>query len=175
MSKKQFSQLWKERAFTIAVLFVLSTITMFAQKVTGVVRDASGEPLVGVNVVEKGSVSNGAVTNINGEYQINVAAGKTLVFSYIGFESKEQTVKGNKLNVYLKEDAKVMSDVVVVGYGSMQRKDVTSSITTVKADDLNKGVFTDPAQMLQVTLTEALQSLSVELQPSVQTLCLLTM
>lgn len=149
MSKKHFSQLWKERALTVAVLFVLSTITMFAQKVTGVVRDASGEPLVGVNVVEKGSVSNGAVTNINGEYQINVAAGKTLVFSYIGYESKEQTVKGNKLNVYLKEDSKLISDVVVVGYGSMQRKDVTSSITTVKADDLNKGVFTDPAQMLQ--------------------------
>lgn len=149
MSKKHFSQLWKERAFTVAVLFVLSTITMFAQKVTGVVRDASGEPLVGVNVVEKGATSNGAVTNINGEYQINVATGKTLVFSYIGFESKEATVKGNKLNVYLKEDSKLISDVVVVGYGSMQRKDVTSSITTVKAEDLNKGVFTDPAQMLQ--------------------------
>ena len=89
MSKKHFSQLWKERALTVAVLFVLSTITMFAQKVTGVVRDASGEPLVGVNVVEKGATSNGAVTNINGEYQINVAAGKTLVFSYIGFESKD--------------------------------------------------------------------------------------
>ncbi|MBP5478075.1 MAG: SusC/RagA family TonB-linked outer membrane protein, partial [Bacteroidaceae bacterium] len=149
MSKKHFSQLWKERALTVAVLFVLSTITMFAQKVTGVVRDASGEPLVGVNVVEKGATSNGAVTNINGEYQINVATGKTLVFSYIGFESKEATVKGNKLNVYLKEDSKLISDVVVVGYGSMQRKDLTSSVTTVKADDLNKGVFTDPAQMLQ--------------------------
>ena len=149
MSKKHFSQLWKERALTVAVLFVLSTITMFAQKVTGVVRDASGEPLVGVNVVEKGATSNGAVTNINGEYQINVATGKTLVFSYIGFESKEATVKGNKLNVYLKEDSKLISDVVVVGYGSMQRKDLTSAVTTVKADDLNKGVFTDPAQMLQ--------------------------
>ncbi len=149
MSKKHFSQLWKGRALSMALLFMLSTVYMFAQKVTGVVKDSSGEPLVGVNVVEKGSTTNGAVTNINGEYQINVATGKTLVFSYIGYEKKEVTVKSNKHNVYLKEDSKVMGDVVVVGYGTMQRKDLTSSVTTVKADDLNKGVFTDPAQMLQ--------------------------
>jgi len=149
MSRKHFSQMWKERALSMALLFMLSTVYMFAQKVTGVVKDSSGEPLIGVNVVEKGVNTNGAVTNVNGEYQINVAPGKTLVFSYIGYEKKEAVVKGTKLNVYLKEDAKVMGDVVVVGYGTMQRKDLTSSVTTVKADDLNKGVFTDPAQMLQ--------------------------
>ncbi len=141
--------MWKKCAFTYALLFMLSSVSMLAQKVTGVVKDNNGEPLAGVNVVEKGVKTNGTVTKLDGSYEINVDKGKTIVFSFIGFETKESKVKGPKLNVYLNEDSKLMSDVVVVGYGSMQRKDVTSSITTVKADDLNKGVFTDPAQMLQ--------------------------
>lgn len=134
---------------SFALLFVVSTLAMLAQKVTGVVKDVAGEPLVGVNVKEKGSLTNGTVTKIDGSYEINAEKGTTLVFSYIGFEKKEVVVKGSKLDVYMSEDTKMISDVVVVGYGTMRRKDVTSSITTVKADDLNRGVYSDPAQMLQ--------------------------
>lgn len=148
MSKLTNSKSWMKRALGIALLFALSSAYMFAQQVKGIVKDSAGDPLIGVNIVEKGT-TNGTVTNVNGEFTINAAKGKTLVFSYMGYKPQEAVVKNGKLNVYLKEDTQLLNETVVVGYGSMQRKDVTSSITTVKAEDLNKGVFTDPAQMLQ--------------------------
>ena len=148
MSKLTVSKSWTKRALSVALLFVISSAYVFAQQVKGTVQDASGEPLIGVNILEKGT-SNGTVSRADGSYSINVAKGKTLVFSYIGYKPKEVTVKGATLNVYLSEDVNLLNEQVVVGYGTMQRKDVTSSITTVKAEDLNRGVFTDPAQMLQ--------------------------
>ena len=82
-------------------------------------------------------------------YSLRTEKGKTLVFSYIGFLTQENVVKGARMNITLLEDTETLDEVVVIGYGSMQRKDVTSSITSVKAEDLNVGVVTSPAQMLQ--------------------------
>lgn len=131
------------------VLFLLSSTLAFAQnQVRGVVTDKAGEPLIGVNVLEKGT-TNGTVTDIDGKYTVNVPKGKTLVFSFIGFATQEIKVDSKVLNVTLNEDTETLDEVVVVGYGSMTRKDVTSSITTVKAEDLNVGVYTSPAQLLQ--------------------------
>lgn len=110
-------------------------------------KDANGEPLIGVSVMEVGT-NNGAVTDINGNYTLNVKPGAKLKLSYIGFTSKTIKASGNS-QIVLDEDNTALNEVVVVGYGTMRRKDVTSSITTVKAEDLNQGVFTDPGQMLQ--------------------------
>ena len=130
-------------------LFLMNVSWAFAQlTVTGHVKSTSGDPLIGVNVVEKGT-TNGTVTDMDGNFSLRVEKGKTLVFSYIGFLSQENVVRGNRMNITLKEDTETLDEVVVIGYGSMQRKDVTSSITTVKAEDMNVGVFTTPAQMLQ--------------------------
>ena len=130
-------------------LFLMNVSWAFAQlTVTGRVQSKSGEPLIGVNVVEKGT-TNGTVTDLDGNYSLRTEKGKTLVFSYIGFLTQENVVKGAKINVTLLEDTETLDEVVVIGYGSMQRKDVTSSITSVKAEDLNVGVVTSPAQMLQ--------------------------
>lgn len=130
-------------------LFLMNVSWAFAQlTVTGNVQSTTGEPLIGVNVVEKGT-TNGTVTDLDGNYTLRVAKGKTLVFSYIGFLSQEIVVNNAKVNVTLKEDTETLEEVVVIGYGSMARKDVTSSITTVKADQLNVGVFSDAASMLQ--------------------------
>ena len=130
-------------------LFLMNVSWAFAQlTVTGRVQSKSGEPLIGVNVIEKGT-TNGTVTDLDGNYSLQVAKGKTLVFSYIGFITQENVVKGARMNVTLVEDTETLDEVVVIGYGSMQRKDVTSSITSVKAEDLNVGVVTSPAQMLQ--------------------------
>lgn len=130
-------------------LFLMNVSWAFAQlTVTGHVKSTSGDPLIGVNVVEKGT-TNGTVTDMDGNFSLRVEKGKTLVFSYIGFLSQENVVKGNRMNITLKEDTETLDEVVVIGYGSMQRKDVTSSITTVKAEDMNVGVITTPAQMLQ--------------------------
>lgn len=141
-----------KRTFTQSlffVLFLLSSTLAFAQnRVTGVVTDKTGEPLIGVNVLEKGT-TNGTVTDIDGKFTVNMPHGKTLVFSFIGFVTQEIKVTSNVVNVVLNEDTKTLDEVVVIGYGSMTRKDVTSSITTVKAEDLNVGVYTSPAQLLQ--------------------------
>lgn len=130
-------------------LFLMNVSWAFAQlTVTGRIQSKSGEPLIGVNVVEKGT-TNGTVTDLDGNYSLRTEKGKTLVFSYIGFLTQENVVKGTKMNVTLLEDTETLDEVVVIGYGSMQRKDVTSSIATVKADKLNVGTYTDPAQLLQ--------------------------
>lgn len=130
-------------------LFLMNVSWAFAQlTVTGNVQSTTGEPLIGVNVIEK-DTTNGTVTDLDGNYTLRVAKGKTLVFSYIGFLSQEVVVNNAKVNVTLKEDTETLDEVVVIGYGSMARKDVTSSITTVKADQLNVGVFSDAASMLQ--------------------------
>lgn len=130
-------------------LFLMNVSWAFAQlTVTGNVQSTTGEPLIGVNVVEKGT-TNGTVTDLDGNYTLRVAKGKTLVFSYIGFLSQEVVVNNAKVNVTMKEDTETLDEVVVIGYGSMARKDVTSSITSVKADQLNVGVYSDAASMLQ--------------------------
>ncbi|WP_033150526.1 TonB-dependent receptor [Prevotella sp. RM4] len=130
------------------VFFLLCSTVMLAQnKVSGTVLDATGEPLIGVSVLETGT-NNGVVTDFNGDFTLTVKQGAKLTFSYVGYTSKTLAA-ANGMKVTLEEDNKVLNEVVVVGYGTMRRKDVTSSITTVKAEDLNRGVFTDPGQMLQ--------------------------
>ncbi len=136
-----------KRVLLSSALLLVSTLTFAQSKVSGTVKDANGEPLIGVSVMEVGT-NNGAVTDINGNYTLNVKPGAKLKLSYIGFTP--QTVKaGSNNQIVLQEDNTALNEVVVVGYGTMRRKDVTSSITTVKAEDLNQGVFTDPGQMLQ--------------------------
>ena len=138
------------RATTACAVALFSCSLAFAQtqQVKGTVLDNLGEPLAGVNIVEKGT-TNGTLTDIDGNFALNVARGKTLVFSFIGYRTAEVVVSGTTLNVTLEEDSELLEDVVVIGYGTMQRKDLTSSITTVKAKDLNTGVFSDAASMLQ--------------------------
>ena len=130
------------------VFFLLCSTVMLAQnKVSGTVLDATGEPLIGVSVLEAGT-NNGVVTDFDGNFTLTVKQGSKLTFSYVGYLSQTLAAT-NGMKVTLQEDNKVLNEVVVVGYGTMRRKDVTSSITTVKAEDLNRGVFTDPASMLQ--------------------------
>lgn len=130
-------------------LFLMNVSWAFAQlTVTGRVQSKSGEPLIGVNVIEKGT-TNGTVTDLDGNFSLRTEKGKTLVFSYIGFVAQENVVKGTRMNVTLLEDTETLDEVVVIGYGSISRKDVTSSISTVKAKDLNIGAYTEPGQLLQ--------------------------
>ena len=144
--KKTIGSNMRRVLFSSALLLV-SSLTFAQSNVSGTVKDANGEPLVGVSVLEVGT-QNGAVTDMYGNYKLNVKPGAKLKISYIGFTP--QTVKaGSNSQIVLQEDNTALNEVVVVGYGTMRRKDVTSSITTVKAEDLNQGVFTDPGQMLQ--------------------------
>ena len=143
-----YKQARAEEAFLLGCFLIGKYVCICPNRHTGTVTDKSGMPLIGVSVVEKGT-TNGNVTDIDGKYSIKVEQGKTLVFSYIGYLTQEIEAKSSTLNVVMSEDNQLLDEVVVIGYGSMQRKDITSSITTVKAEDLNVGIMTSPGQMLQ--------------------------
>ena len=129
-----------------ASILLCSTVAMAQSQKSGVIKDANGEPLIGVTVLEQGT-SNGTVTDVNGRYTLKTTKPNAkLKVSYIGYESQVITPGQS---VTLSANDATLNEVVVVGYGTMRRKDVTSSITTVNAKDLDKGVYTDPAQMLQ--------------------------
>ena len=139
------------KTLAIALVMLLVNCTLaFAQNisVTGNVVDDLGEPVMGASVVQKGT-TNGCTTDIDGNFTLNVPKGSTLTISFVGYTSQEVVVTSNKINVKLSEDSQLLNETVVIGYGTMARKDVTSSITTVKAKDLNTGVFSDAASMLQ--------------------------
>jgi len=143
MKAMAFSRL----VLTTAFFLLCSTLMLAQNKVSGTVLDAAGEPLIGVSVLEAGT-TNGVVTDFNGKFTLTVKQGARLTISYVGYTSQTVAAR-NGMTVTLQEDNQLLNEVVVVGYGTMRRKDVTSSITTVQAKDLNKGVFTDPASMLQ--------------------------
>lgn len=119
-----------------------------SQTVNGVVKDSHGEPLIGAAVLIKGQ-NQGTVTDVDGKFSLAARNGQVLEVSFIGYGTKEVTVNGGFLEVVLSDDANFLDDVVVIGYGSLQRKDISSSITSVKADDFNKGSYTSPAELLQ--------------------------
>ena len=126
-----------------AVTLLMGLVCLFAfaqgQNVTGTVKDPAGEPLIGVSVQVKGA-KTGAITDFDGNFKLaNVPAGSVLVFSYIGYLSQEIPVEKGKnapLNVVLREDAQNLEEVVVIGYGSVKKKDITGSVATVDAEAL---------------------------------------
>ena len=127
-------------------LFLLGSV-IYAQTVTGVVSDTTG-PLPGVNVLVKGT-STGTVTDFDGNYQIRANTGDILVFSFIGYSTKEVVVSSSILDVLLEEDTAQLDEVVVIGYGTTTVKDATGSVVSVTAKDFNGGVISSPEQLIQ--------------------------
>ncbi len=121
-----------------------------ARVITGVVRDAAtGFPLPGVNVSVKGT-QTGTITNLEGSYSISSPSGGVLVFSFIGYEIVEASTEGITIvDVLLKESLEQLDEVVVIGYGSATKKEITGSITSLKSDDFNKGAYTDAMGLIQ--------------------------
>lgn len=138
---------------TIALVWMLlGALTIKAETltVTGTVVSASdNEPLIGASVVVKGS-SASTITDVNGNFMIaNVERGSVLTASYVGYKSKEVKVTGTKLTIALEEDADVLEDVVVVGYGVLKKKLVTGATSQVKGDDIQKMNTTNPLSAMQ--------------------------
>lgn len=139
------------RGITITLLLLLSlVVTAQAQReVRGKVTDDKGQPAASITVTEKGT-RNGATTGADGSFSINVKDGSTLVFTGISFEAKEVALTSESFyNVSLTQTASVLSDVVVVGYGKSSKKNLSSSVTTLKPGDLNRGAIADVGQLLQ--------------------------
>ena len=105
------------------------------QTVTGIIKDATGEAIIGASVLEKGT-SNGTITDLDGKFTLSVTPNATLVISYIGYQTQElPVVAGKVMDIQLKEDAEMLDEVVVVGYGTTKRKNFTGSVSTVKASE----------------------------------------
>lgn len=144
----------------LTVLFILCTaflggaIPAFAQqggkKMTGQVIDENKEPMIGVSILIVGT-STGTVTDFDGNYTLNVPKdSKELQFSYVGYETKVIAIpaNGNVLNVQMKSDSQVLSDVVVIGYGTQRKSDLTGSVTNVSSKDFNMGLVSSPEQLI---------------------------
>jgi TonB-dependent starch-binding outer membrane protein SusC len=138
------------RYLTALLILVTSVAWSQSRTVTGKVTSADdGSGLPGVNVVEKGT-NNGTVTDVDGNYSLNVGDNSTLVFSFVGFASQEVVVGGQtSIAVSLAADVRSLDEVVVVGYGTQEKKEITSAVASVKAEDFNRGTVNDPAQLLQ--------------------------
>ncbi len=138
-----------KQKFVTFMLALLATTALFAQtKVTGTVSDDIG-PVIGASVMEKGT-SNGAITDLDGNYVITVKPGATLVFSSIGYATQEIAVGSRTvINVLLKEDTEFLDEVVVVGYGTMKRSDLSGASVSMKEEDLKGSIISSLDQSLQ--------------------------
>lgn len=144
--------------FFLSQTLVLVAAPLFAQaqlKVSGTVSDPTGEVLIGVSVSVKGKPTLGTSTNIDGRYTLNdVPEDGTLIFSYVGFTSQEIAVKGrNVVDAVLHENQELLDEVVVVGYGSLSRREVSSSIVQVNKSDFQTGAMNNPMEMLTGKVT----------------------
>lgn len=134
------------------VLSVESSIlkqTKESKKVTGVIKDHVGEPIIGANVVEKGT-TNGTITDFDGKFSLDVADNALLVVTYIGYNKQEVSTEGkNTIQITLKEDSQLLDEVVVVGYGVQKKVNLTGAVSTVKyGSELENRPITDPSQAL---------------------------
>ncbi len=136
------------RLLGLLMVFLAGTFGAWAQStVSGVVEDASGEPLIGATVLVKGT-QTATSTNIDGEFSLQASPGATLVVSYIGYKTVEAPAKSG-MKVTLEEDNNILDEVVVIGYGSVKRKDVTTAISTISSKDLENRPIVSAAQALQ--------------------------
>ena len=138
----------------LLTLFLFQSIETFAQQqvfeVAGLVTDNQGVPLPGVSVMEKGT-TNGAITDFDGNFKINVnGSSSILVFSYIGMVPQEVDVNNRTtINIQLEEDQEALDEIVLIGYGSQQRKAVSTAVVKVKAEEFNQGVVSSPLDLIQ--------------------------
>lgn len=157
--------------FLLSCFMLLMSVVAFAQnQVTGHVADATGEPIIGANVTVKGTTV-GTITDIDGNFTLEVGSTDgTLVVSFIGYKSAEAAIKGKSpINVILQEDTETLDEVVVVGYGTQNRKSLTGAISDVKSESLTRSVSTTTAGALPVRLqvSQLVQKMPVLVKESV--------
>ncbi|WP_321424364.1 TonB-dependent receptor [uncultured Bacteroides sp.] len=139
------------RSTLIILMGLFVSLSAFAQKITitGQVKDPSNEGVIGASVVEKGT-TNGTMTDTDGKFSLSVSPKATLTITYIGYKSQEIAVKGTApLTIVLQENAELLDEIVVVGYGSVKRKDVTTSVASVSTKDLDERPIISAAAAIQ--------------------------
>ncbi len=137
------------KVFLILLAVSFLSVRAFAQQITvnGVVQDTQGEPIIGANILVKGT-SNGTITDLDGNFQLTADADAILVFSFIGYQTQELPAQP-VMNVILRDDSKQLDEVVVIGYGSVKKHDLSGSVVALKAEEMNKGAVTSPQELIQ--------------------------
>lgn len=142
------------------IIGALMSVGISAQDitVTGTVKERAGETVIGASVVEKGNPGNGTITDLDGHYSITVPANATLVFSFVGMQTKEMEVDGRQtLDVTLEDDTQLLDEVVVIGYGTVAKRDLTGSVASVGAEELS----TMPVNNVSEALTGRMPGVSI--------------
>lgn len=135
----------------VCLIGMLLPMCMFAQQITvqGVVKDQTGETVIGASVMEKGT-TNGTITGIDGDFSLNMSSNGTLVVSFVGYKTQEVQVKGQKqLQVVLFEDAEMLDEVVVIGYGTMKKSDLTGAVSSIGNKDIKDSPVSNLGQAIQ--------------------------
>ena len=161
----------KSIKMVLIAAFLLMAGSAMAQTVKVTVTDATGEPVIGASVLEKGT-QNGGITDIDGILNITLKSGKEIVVSYIGMKTQTIDVKGKTaVDVVLEDDATTLNEVVVIGYGSVRRKDITGSVATVNSEVLQAVPVANASEALtgklagvQVTTTEGSPDADVKIR-----------
>ena len=142
------------------------------KKVSGKIVDDLKVPMIGVSVIEKGT-SNGVISDLDGNYELQVKEGATIVFSYVGYVTQEKKVTANIINITMKEDSKTLDEVVVVGYGVQRKSDLTGAISSVKTEDIENRSITRAEEALQGAQgyglsTDVLHSYAAQIRQAVE-------
>ena len=135
----------------VCLIGMLLPMCMFAQQITvqGVVKDQTGETVIGASVMEKGT-TNGTITGIDGDFSLNMSPNGTLVVSFVGYKTQEVQVKGQKqLQVVLSEDAEMLDEVIVVGYGTTKKANLSGAVDQISSKEIEHRVSGNAGQVLQ--------------------------
>lgn len=147
------NKLIKHFSIVSFILMILCVQNIMAQKrtVSGIVTDSKNEPLIGVNVTIKNASTTGTITDIDGKYSLEIPSGNSvLVFSYIGYSTQEVKVSNRSVvDIVLKDDMQALEEVVVVGYGTMKKSDLTGSVSSITSDNFKLGTDLTPQQLMQ--------------------------
>ena len=138
----------KKSSILMMLMALFMSVTSFAQGIKGTVIDENGEPVIGATVAEKSNPKNATITDFDGNFTVNVNAGKIIQITYIGYETQETAAK-NGMTIKLRPDNKVLDEVVVVGYGVQKKSSVTGAISQVKPEDMENRTIANAQQALQ--------------------------
>ena len=146
-----YKDMKRNATFKVLLMFIVGlflSVNTFAQQIVvkGIVKDTTGEPIIGANVIVQGT-TNGTITDFDGNFLLNANKGDIIIISFIGYRSQEAQAAAS-MNIILKDDTELLDEVVVIGYGSVKKDDLSGSVVAIKAEEMNKGAVTSPQELI---------------------------
>ena len=146
-----YKDMKRNATFKVLLMFIVGlflSVNTFAQQIVvkGIVKETTGEPIIGANVIVKGT-TNGTITDFDGNFLLNANKGDIIIISFIGYRSQEAQAAAS-MNIILKDDTELLDEVVVIGYGSVKKDDLSGSVVAIKAEEMNKGAVTSPQELI---------------------------